>query len=50
VLSLEKTAVRLFGPGGRLPGSSTKLKLIPTLIDFDVGILLFSDGAAQWDL
>lgn len=22
-LSLEKTAVRLFGPGGRLPGSST---------------------------
>lgn len=24
VLSLEKAAVRLFGPGGRLPGSSTK--------------------------
>ena len=23
VLSLEKAAVRLFGPGGRLPGSST---------------------------
>jgi hypothetical protein len=27
VLSLEKTAVRLFGPGGRLPGSSTTVML-----------------------
>jgi GGDEF domain-containing protein len=27
VLSLEKAAVRLFGPGGRLPGSSTNVML-----------------------
>jgi len=29
VLSLEKAAVRLFGPGGRLPGSSTNVMHSP---------------------